>query len=133
MIHDTIPIYKKAVLRFSSRITSCRRSSNGNISNISSISRPYYIYSIAAISLKDNEKEKLDSHHRSQLRRLLRIFYPKKISNERLYERTGTNPISIEITKARWSFLGHILRGADQKNTCLHHNGTIFSKKGIPN
>jgi K+/H+ antiporter YhaU regulatory subunit KhtT len=91
--------------------------------------RPYYTYSIAAIALKNNEKEKLDSHHRAQLRRLLGIFYPRKISNDRLYKRTKTKPISIEITRARWSLLGHILRRATQNIPAYNTMRQYFQRK----
>jgi hypothetical protein len=74
--------------------------------------KPFYIHSAGSLVLKRTELDKLDAHHRKQLRRLLGIFYPAHISNERLYEETSTRPISVEIAKARWTLMGHILRRA---------------------
>ena len=56
------------------------------------------------------ELDKIDAAHRRHLRRLLGIFYPEKIGNEDLYERTESKPISVAITELRWTMLGHTLR-----------------------
>ena len=60
---------------------------------------------------KDDEKN-MNSFHRRQLiwiRIILDIKWPNKISNKKLYEKTNTKPISIEITERRWKRLGHVL------------------------
>jgi len=54
--------------------------------------------------------DKLDSFHRSQLRRLLGIYYPRHIGNRELYAQTNTEPISVEVLRLRWTALGHNLR-----------------------
>ena len=54
--------------------------------------------------------DQLDAFHRSQLRRLLGIYYPRHIGNRELYEQTKTEPISIEVLRLRWTALGHNLR-----------------------
>ena len=76
---------------------------------------PFYIHSAGSLVLKRTELDKLDAHHRKQLRRLLGVFYPEHISNEKVYEKTRTRPISVEIAKARWTLMGHILRRAKDK------------------
>ena len=57
---------------------------------------------------KDDQK-KLNSFHRNQLKKVVGIQWPHKISNEKLYKITGTKPLSITITERRWKLLGHIL------------------------
>ena len=53
---------------------------------------------------------KLDTFQTRCLRRILKIYWPNTISNEELYRRTNTTPLSLEIKKRRWSWIGHILR-----------------------
>ena len=75
---------------------------------------PHSIQSSRAMVLKKTELDKLEAAHRSQLRRLIGIFYPEHITTEDLYKRTGARPLSIDITRARWSLIGHILRLAEK-------------------
>ena len=67
-------------------------------------------YNISCLTLTKVELEKLNAYHRKQLRILCNIYYPNKISNDKLYEKTKEVPISIDIIKRRWSLFGHILR-----------------------
>jgi exonuclease III len=68
------------------------------------------LYNAGASAYTRVELDKLDAAHRRHLRRLLGVFYPEHISNEETYTRTRTRPISIDITKKRWTLLGHTLR-----------------------
>ena len=36
--------------------------------------------------------------------------YPNRISNEGIYKLCGESPISLEVSKRRWSLFGHFLR-----------------------
>ena len=45
-----------------------------------------------------------------QLRRILGISWPHRISNKRLYELTGEKPVSLFVTQQRWRLFGHVLR-----------------------
>lgn len=51
------------------------------------------------------------------LRRILRIFWPNKISNEALWERTNTRPIDQEIKIRKWRWIGHTLRRGNNNIT----------------
>ena len=44
------------------------------------------------------------------LRRILHIFWPNKITNAELHNRTGMLPISLEVKKRRWRWIGHVNR-----------------------
>ena len=55
---------------------------------------------------------KIDVFQTRCLRRILRIFWPRTISNEDLYRRTNTAPLIVEIKKRRWRWSGHINRMA---------------------
>ena len=54
--------------------------------------------------------KELDVCHRNHLRQILKIHYPNKISNEKLYDICSTKPLSERVKIARWKMLGHILR-----------------------
>ena len=54
--------------------------------------------------------DKLDVFQGKCLRRILRIFWPNKITNEELHRRTNTTPLSIVVKKRRWRWIGHVLR-----------------------
>ena len=53
---------------------------------------------------------KVDVFHRTCLRRVLRRFWPNHLSNEELYEATGSTPVSALIRVRRQRWIGHILR-----------------------
>ena len=50
---------------------------------------PHFLQSSGAMVLKKTELDKLEAAHRSQLRRLIGIFYPEHIITEDLYKWTG--------------------------------------------
>ena len=52
-----------------------------------------------------DEMRKLNSFHKRQLRKVIGIQRPHKISNNKLYKITRTKPLSITITKRRWKLL----------------------------
>ena len=54
--------------------------------------------------------QKLDTFQTRCLRRILKIIWLNKISNEELYLRTQTAAISDQIKEKRWRWIGHILR-----------------------
>ena len=56
------------------------------------------------------EEEKLNAFHRQQLRKILNIKYPVKITNSSLYEKCNECPLSITLLESRWRLFGHILR-----------------------
>lgn len=68
------------------------------------------LYNAGTCAYTRVQLDKLDAAHRRHLRRLLGIFYPERIGNEQIYERTNSKPISVDITELRWTMLGHTLR-----------------------
>jgi len=57
-----------------------------------------------------SDLNKLDVFHRTCLRRVLRRFWSNHVSNEELYEGTGSTPVSALIRVGRWRWIGHVLR-----------------------
>ncbi|KAI8439007.1 hypothetical protein MSG28_011306 [Choristoneura fumiferana] len=47
------------------------------------------------------------------LRRILGIFWPRTISNARLWQMTDQKPVSREIMIRKWRWIGHTLRGSN--------------------
>ena len=73
--------------------------------------RSVQLYNCGTWALTKTDEEKLDSFHRKQLRRVLGIRYPTKISNKSLYKKNfEQTPISLEVLQARWRLFGHVLR-----------------------
>ena len=72
--------------------------------------KPVLLYNCSTWGLTKTERNKLDAFHRKQLKRVLNIRWPTKISNIRLYQITKEEPINITCKRARWELLGHILR-----------------------
>jgi hypothetical protein len=57
-----------------------------------------------------SEMKKVESFHNGCLRKILRIFWPNKVSNADLYRQTGSRNISVEIKQRRMRWLGHVFR-----------------------
>ena len=55
--------------------------------------------------------EKLDVVQRRHLRTILKYKFPNIISNNNLYKRCNTEPLSARVHRSRWRMLGHVLRG----------------------
>ena len=75
--------------------------------------KPVLTYNSSAWAVNKNIEAKIDAFHRKQLKRVIDIYYPNRISNKELYKKTNSIPLSVEIAGARWRMLGHILRRPD--------------------
>ena len=71
---------------------------------------PILLYNSGTWGLTVASERSLDAFHRRQLRSLLGITWPQKISNLALYARCGVEPVSDLIRNSRWSLFGHVLR-----------------------
>ena len=56
--------------------------------------------------------DKLDKAHQRHLRSILNYKYPHFISNDNLYKRCNTEPLSSKVARSRWRMFGHVLRSA---------------------
>ena len=71
---------------------------------------PVLTYNAATWGLTKQKEEKLSAFHRRQLRRLLGIRWPERISNEALYRRTKVEPLETHVKRSRLRMLGYVLR-----------------------
>ena len=62
------------------------------------------------------DEVKLDTFLHKCLRRLLKIYWPMKVSNEEVRRRARTCTISEQIRRRRWRWIGHVLRMNNQQN-----------------
>ena len=56
------------------------------------------------------DANKLDVFLHKSLRRIMKIYWPMKTSNEEIRNRANISTISEQIFRRRWEFVGHILR-----------------------
>ena len=95
---------------------------------------PVLTYNICTWALTKTEENKLDALHRKQLRSVIGVRYPNRISNKHLYEKCNTRSISSLARNSRWKMLGHVLRMADDipaKQTMLHYFDEVKSGSGF--
>jgi hypothetical protein len=68
------------------------------------------LYSAESWKVTKNICNKLDVFQTKCLRRIMKIFWPNTISNQELYKRTDSRPLSVEIKRRRWRWIGHVCR-----------------------
>ena len=75
--------------------------------------KPVLTYNSRTWGLTKTQGDHLDSFHRQQLRQVLNIKYPPRISNKSLYTISKENMFSLDILTARWKLFGHVLRSSN--------------------
>ena len=97
---------------------------------------PLICYNLGSVAYNQAQLDKLDSHHREQLRQVLRIFYPTKIHNKQLYNMTNSSPITIIAMEQRWKLFGHILRSHPNTPARIimsqYYTETSYQRRGRP-
>ena len=58
-------------------------------------------------------EQKLQVFINKILKNILRIWWPRKISNKELWRQTGQRPMGEEIRQRAWGWIGHTLRRPD--------------------
>ena len=75
-----------------------------------SLVKSILLYNCGTWALTLSEEERLNVYDRKQLKTILNIRYPTKITNKLLYRICQEKPLPLQILSARWSLFGHILR-----------------------
>ena len=57
-----------------------------------------------------SDLNQLSTFHTKNLRRILRIFWPKTISNQHIFARCNQDSMSTVIMRKRWRWIGHVMR-----------------------
>jgi len=69
-----------------------------------------FLYNCELWTMNKTIEDAIDAFHRRLLRYAINIYWPRKISNEKLYKKTNVKPWSVIIMKRRMSWLGHLMR-----------------------
>ena len=99
-------------------------------SNIKSV----LLYGAESWKGNKNGYSKLQTFINKCLRKILRVYWPNKITNKELWKRTNQEPVEIEILKRKWCWIGHTLRKDERDITkeSLEWNPQGARKKGRP-
>ena len=68
------------------------------------------LYGAECWRVTQRDSQRLSVFHTSCLRKICRIYWPQKITNKELYQRTGQRDIFTAIMQRRWRWLGHVIR-----------------------
>ena len=80
-------------------------------SNVKSI----LLYGAETWRVVQRDMNKLNVFHTKNLRKICKIFWPNRISNIELLQRTKSKVIEDEVKIKRWKWLGHVLRMDNDK------------------
>ena len=61
-------------------------------------------------------KKKLATFLHKCLRRILKVHWPMRVSNDEIRRRAGIEKISTQVRRRRWKWIGHVLRMAPNRN-----------------
>ena len=68
------------------------------------------LYGCTTWKMNEGDEHKLDVFVHTCLRRILKIFWPTRMSNEEVRRIAGVQMVSEQVRIRRWKFIGHILR-----------------------
>ena len=75
---------------------------------------PVLLYGAELWRMTGTDDLRLDRFHRVCLKKIMKIRWPMKISNEELYRLTSTKPVSETIRERRWRYIRHIKKRTQQ-------------------
>ena len=78
---------------------------------------PVLLYGCETWKMTKGDNKVIDTFQNKCLRKILKIKWEDHINNEELNERSGVRPVSQEVCRRRWKFIGHMLR-KDPENDC---------------
>ena len=92
------------------------------------------LYGAECWRITETDLGKLRSFHTTCLRKILRIFWPRRIRNEELIERCNQEGMENIISKRRWKWIGHVMRRDSNSivRTALHWTPEGKRKRGRP-
>ena len=73
------------------------------------------MYNSSSWGMPNSYWDRLDASHRRHLRKIMNVSWPRSlISNDTLYKRCSSTPLSKRAELSRWKMLGHILRSDER-------------------
>ena len=98
-------VWKSSILRKSTKI----RIFNSNVIAV-------FLYGCKSWRMTKGDEAKRDTFQHKCLPRLLKTYWPMRVSNEEVSRKVNTETISELVRKRRWTWIGHVLR---MDNSCL--------------
>jgi hypothetical protein len=72
------------------------------------------MYNCSSWSAPQHILESIDVQQRKHLRQIIKVFWPRTISNSALYKRCNVRPLTRRVEISRWRMLGHVLRSGKE-------------------
>ena len=85
------------------------------------------LYGCESWRMTKRDANKLDVFLHKSVRRIMKIYWPMKTSNEEIRNRVNISTISEQILRRRWKFIGHIPRMDPSKHP---KNALIWAPEG---
>jgi len=79
--------------------------------------------------MTESDLDQLSTFHTKSLRRILRIFWPKTISNQHLLAHCNQDSMGTIIMRRRWRWIGHVTRRAPGNISCTALHWTPEGKR----
>ena len=92
------------------------------------------LYGAECWRMTETDQANLSTFHTTSLRKILRIFWPNKISNHDLLKKCNQEDMGLMVKKRRWRWLGHVMRkdASDIIKTAMHWTPDGKRKRGRP-
>ena len=92
------------------------------------------LYGSECWRMTESDVNKLSTFHTKNLRKIMRIFWPAKISNQDLLARCNQDSMEDIIMRRRWKWIGHVIRREPSNitRTALHWTPEGKRKRGRP-
>lgn len=92
------------------------------------------LYGAECWRMTEKDINRLSSFHNTCLRRIMKIYWPNKITNEDLHKKTKSQDIETTLLQKRWRWLGHVLRKpqGDMTKVALRWTPEGKRKRGRP-
>ena len=96
--------------------------------------RPVLLYRSECWRMTKNDIQKCETFQNKCLKRIIKIFWPIKITNSELREKANIKSVEETMKEKRWKYIGHILRRDrnDNRRIALQWTPEGKRKKGRP-
>ena len=96
--------------------------------------RPVLLYGSECWRMTKNDIQKCETFQNKCLKRIMKIFWPIKVTNSELREKANIKSVEETMKEKRWKYIGHILRRDrnDNRRIALQWTPEGKRKKGRP-
>ena len=87
------------------------------------------LYGSETWKMTEGDEKCVDTFVHTCLRRILKIFWPTRVSNDEVRRFAGVEKVSTQIRKKRWRYIGHVLRKRPDDNQRIALSWTPDGKR----